>query len=125
MRNIKKRARAVIALFAALGLALVIPAPSFADEEADYSSLIFDADAAYQGRFTDSGITFDTYQVTYVADPIAAFPDHFKLNIKVPVSYNDVVFDPAAVASGPILATNPWGGDNGAPVPDVDTLAGG
>lgn len=125
MKNINKRARGAIALFVALGLALLVPAPSFADDDRDYSSLIFDADAAYQGRFTDSGITFDAYQVTYVTDPIAAFPDHFKLNIKVPVSYNDVVFDPAAVASGPILATNPWGGDNGAPVPDVDTLAGG
>jgi hypothetical protein len=125
MKHTDKRARGAIAVLAALGLALAVPTPSFADDEPDYSSLEFDSDAAYQGRFTDSGLTFDTYQVTYVTDPIAAFPDHFKLNIKVPVSYNDVVFDPAAVASGPILATNPWGGDNGAPVPAVGTIAGG
>lgn len=125
MNKAKKRVTGALGIVLAAALAVSIPVPSFAAPEPDHSSLEFDPNAAYQGRFTDSGLTFDTYQVTYVTDPIAAFPNHFKLNIKVPVSYNDVVFDPAAVASGPILATNPWGGDRGAAVPGVDALAGG
>ena len=125
MNNAKKRVTGALGIVLAAALAISMPVPSFAAPEPDYSSLEFDPDAAYQGRFTVSGLTFDTYQVTYVTDPIAAFPDHFKLNIKVPVSYNDVVFDQDSVASGPILATNPWGGDNGAAVPAVNSIAGG
>lgn len=125
MKKAKKRVTGALGIVLAGALAVSMPMPSFAAPEPDYSSLEFDPNAAYQGRFTVSGLTFDTYQVTYVTDPIAAFPNHFKLNIKVPVSYADVVFDPVAVASGPILATNPWGGDNGAAVPAVNSIAGG
>lgn len=125
MNNTKKRVSGALGVVLAAALAVSMPVPSFAAAEPDYSSLEFDPNASYQGRFTDSGVTFDAYQVTYVTDPIAAFPDHFKLNIKVPVSYDDVVFDQDAVASGPILATNPWGGDFGSPAPAVDSIAGG
>lgn len=125
MNNTKKRVSGALGVVLAAALAVSMPVPSFAVAEPDYSSLEFDPNASYQGRFTDSGVTFDSYQVTYVTDPIAAFPDHFKLNIKVPVSYDDVDFDQDAVASGPILATNPWGGDFGSPAPAVDSIAGG
>lgn len=125
-KAIKKTTGALGILLAAALAVVSMPAQSFAAPEPDdYSALVFDRDAAYQGRFTASGLTFDTYQVTYVTDPIPGFENFFKLNIKVPISYNDVVFDQDAVASGPILATNPWGGDNGAAVPAVNSILGG
>jgi len=124
MNKAKKRVTGALGIVLAGVLLVSGPVPSFAAPEPDYSSLEFDSETAYQGTFTSSGVTFDTYQVTYVTDPVALFPNHFKLNIKVPISYGGVVFDPAAVASGPILAYNPWGGDNGAAVASVSGITG-
>ncbi len=101
------------------------------------TSLHFDPQAAYQGQFTVSGneyfpgtIVFKTYQVTYAAKPITGLTwdgspseDYFKMNIKVPVSYNGTFFDQDAMADAPILFYNPWGGDAGAPVGDPGALA--
>ena len=116
---------------------------AFADELLDDAqtdetiSLDFDADAAYQGEYTVSDneyfpgtIVFKTYQATYVTEPITGktwggspSEDYFKLNIKVPVSYNGEVFDQEAMADAPILFYNPWGGDRGYPVGDPSALA--
>ena len=100
-------------------------------------ALQFDPQAAYQGEYTVSDneyfpgtIVFKTYQATYVTEPITGktwggspSEDYFKLNIKVPVSYNGEVFDQEAMADAPILFYNPWGGDRGYPVGDPGALA--
>ena len=102
-----------------------------------YDALIFDAEEAYQGEYTVTDqenvggtIVFKTYQVTYVTKPItgltwadAPSENYFKMNIKVPVSYNGAAFDQAAMADAPILFYNPWGGDRGAAVGDPGALA--
>lgn len=136
---------AALLLTAVMALSLTAFAPALAAED---DPLIFDPEAAYQGEYTVSdnenfpgALVFKTYQASYASRPItgltwgdAPSEDYFKLNVKVPVSYNGAVFDEKAVASAPILFYNPWGGDAGAPVGDpgalsarggaVDTLVG-
>ncbi len=107
-----------------------------------YASLSFDADAAYQGEYTVEGddyvpgaLVFKTYQVTYCTNPYTdewvvtdrngtevAASEFFKMNIKVPVSYDGTAFDEAALAAAPILFHNPWGGDNGSGVGAPDAV---
>ena len=105
----------------------------------DYSVLTFDADASFVGRYSVTDVNavvpgvieYDAYQVTYVANPYTTnvFPNAtqiHRMNIKVPVSYDGIPFDPAEVAKSPILMYNPWGGDNGsAPPSSASVNAGG
>jgi len=96
--------------------------------------LAFDIDAAYIGRYTVNGNTtvpgvlvFDSYQVTYVANP-TTFPTAAsiqRMNIKVPVSYDGVLFDEADIADAPMLMYNPWGMDNGSAPPSTSTVDAG
>ena len=101
--------------------------------------LIFDADTAYQGEFatTYNGkeIKFKVYQATYVTNPITGYEwgrggtlepseNFFKLNINVPISYDGVPFDEAAVDAAPMLFFIPWGGDAGSAAPTPGTFIG-
>ncbi|MDR0489655.1 MAG: hypothetical protein LBH28_00215 [Oscillospiraceae bacterium] len=112
--------------------------------EWDYSPLKFNpstdsSNTQYIGRFTvnitatagidsvEAGtLVFDSYQVTYVANPFtnewANAANYHKMNIKVPVSFKGVAFTAGALATAPILFVNPWGGDAGAAAPAANTL---
>jgi len=91
---------------------------------------IFDLEENYVGEYIDeyNGDTyvFKTYQATYCDAPYTDewenAADYFKLNIKIPVKINDDEFDQAELANAPILFYNPWGGDQGRAVGEVDQL---
>lgn len=133
MRHIRSRLLSLILAVSFLTAGLSGLTASASEDDA----LQFDPQAAYQGEYTVSDneyfpgtIVFKTYQATYVTEPITGktwggspSEDYFKLNIKVPVSYNGEVFDQEAMADAPILFYNPWGGDRGYPVGDPSTLA--
>ena len=100
--------------------------------EADGTSeFLFDAEKAYCGEYTaeynGNTFVFKTYQVKYCDAPFTDewenAENYFKMNIKVPVSYNGVPFKEADLAKAPIMFANPWGGDNGAAVDDPANLA--
>ena len=134
----RRKARFLAALLTlSLLVSLLTGVTAQAASDDPYDALIFDAEEAYQGEYTVTDqenvggtIVFKTYQVTYVTKPItgltwadAPSENYFKMNIKVPVSYNGAAFDQAAMADAPILFYNPWGGDAGAPVRDPSALA--
>lgn len=133
----RRKARFLAALLTlSLLVSLLTGVTAQAASDDSYDALIFDPETAYVGEYTVTDqdnvggtIVFKTYQVTYVTKPItgltwdgAPSEDYFKMNIKVPVSYNGVAFDQADMSDTPILFYNPWGGDAGAAVGDPSSL---
>ena len=118
MRYIRSRLLSLILAVSFLTAGLSGLTASASEDDA----LQFDPQAAYQGEYTVSDneyfpgtIVFKTYQATYVTEPITGktwggspSEDYFKLNIKVPVSYNGEVFDQEAMADAPIVFYTPW-----------------
>ena len=104
----------------------VVPQPEVKSE------FIFDLEKNYVGQYTteyEDGnyYTFKTYQAAYCDTPYTDewknAADYFKLNIKVPVSFNDKQFDQAGMADAPIMFYNPWSGDRGSsPVGKEDAV---
>ena len=149
-----KKALTLILIFAlAFSLFTVAPAAAAAQPgyfQQDYSSLIFNpaptaAGGSYMGQYsvnitavagaytiTAGTLVFDSYQVTYVANPFtnewSNAANYHKMNIKVPVSFTPtggttITFSEEDLALAPILFVNPWGGDAGSAVSAANAMS--